>query len=200
MNAAFFGTAVSWLNEEYCLRLTQALAHFLWQGCAIAAGFAAVNWLLRKHSANARYVCGLIALLLMAACLPATLFLLPARSGGAAGAVVNRPLDNTRQSVDLSAATSGIAVKQPATDSSTAPDDIQPASRAIDRSPTRRPAEIMNASMAWLSPYATGIYFIGLAVMLGRLCLGLWGGRRLRRGAIPEIDPIFLQMVAEQAR
>jgi beta-lactamase regulating signal transducer with metallopeptidase domain len=199
MNAAFFGTAVFWLNEDYCLRLTQALAHFLWQGCAIAAGFAAVDWLLRKHSANARYVCGLTALLLMAACLPATLFLLPARSGGTSAAVVNRPLDNTRQSVDLSAAASAIAAKRSATDSNTALDRIQPTSAAIDQIPARRPMGFVNAWMAWLSPYATGIYFIGLAVMLGRLCLGLWGGRRLRWAAIPEIDPIIMQILAEQA-
>ena len=58
---------------EFSLRLTLAMAHFLWQGCAIAIVYAAADWLLRRRTANTRYVAAVATLVLMAACLPVTI-------------------------------------------------------------------------------------------------------------------------------
>jgi beta-lactamase regulating signal transducer with metallopeptidase domain/biotin carboxyl carrier protein len=64
----------TWIDHPLWAQLGLTLAHFLWQGAAIAIVLAAVLWLLRRRSANARYVsCG-AAMLLMAACPVATLW------------------------------------------------------------------------------------------------------------------------------
>ena len=63
--------------EASCLRLSQTLLHFLWQGFFIALlALGATRW-LRRTSANTRYLANTAALALMVACLPITFALLP---------------------------------------------------------------------------------------------------------------------------
>ncbi len=58
----------SLLDPASCLRLTLTLAHFLWQGAAIAVLVASGNLLLRCLPANRRYWFSVCAILLMGAC------------------------------------------------------------------------------------------------------------------------------------
>lgn len=57
----------SWLSPSLVGSLGWTLVHFLWQGTLVALALAAVLRLLRRHSANARYLAGCIALVTMLA-------------------------------------------------------------------------------------------------------------------------------------
>ncbi len=59
-------------DSTLCFHLTLTLAHFLWQGAAIAVLSAAASLCLRKASARSRHLIHVAALLLMTACLPVT--------------------------------------------------------------------------------------------------------------------------------
>ena len=96
MNASDLWQVLDAIKVRYPLQLTLALVHFLWQGCAIAIACAVVAGLLRQAPAKTRYVAGVIALLLMAACLPVTLLILPAPPMAAADAAA-RPAQSRRQ-------------------------------------------------------------------------------------------------------
>src|SRR6476661_8808360 len=61
------------LDPEVCSRLILVLAHFLWQGVALAAAGSLVAWALR-HSPAAKYRTYLATLALMAASPVATWF------------------------------------------------------------------------------------------------------------------------------
>jgi len=72
-------------------RLGWALIHSLWLGAGIGAGFAAAILLLRRRSANARYLVGCIALVAMVA-MPAAVFLLsPPRPAASTALPTGRP-------------------------------------------------------------------------------------------------------------
>ena len=51
-------------DSTFCLHLTLTLAHFLWQGLAIAAVAAAASWCLRSASPQRRYLVHATAMLL----------------------------------------------------------------------------------------------------------------------------------------
>src|SRR5947207_897272 len=59
-----------------------SLIHFLWQGAIVAALLAAALPLMRRHTANARYLVACAALLLMAACPVVTWTILSSQSSG----------------------------------------------------------------------------------------------------------------------
>ena len=52
------------------------LLHFVWQGIVVAAAFAGVNAVLRRHTANVRYLTASAAMLVMMACVPLTFYLI----------------------------------------------------------------------------------------------------------------------------
>ncbi|MFH1604890.1 MAG: hypothetical protein ABIH03_13385, partial [Pseudomonadota bacterium] len=57
----------SLLSHPAVMRLGWALVHFLWQGTAVATLLAPALLLLRRASANARYLAACVALLLITA-------------------------------------------------------------------------------------------------------------------------------------
>src|SRR5687768_2725445 len=65
------------------------LLHFLWQGALLAALFWFANFCLRRRSANARYVVGCAALLLMAAAPVVTFTILRAASDRASNLLLS---------------------------------------------------------------------------------------------------------------
>ncbi|HLL77465.1 MAG TPA: M56 family metallopeptidase, partial [Pyrinomonadaceae bacterium] len=69
-----------------------ALAHSVWQGALVALAFAAANWLLRESGAQARYLAGCAALLLMVALPVTTVFVAGSSSPPAAQ---SRPMPST---------------------------------------------------------------------------------------------------------
>jgi len=72
----------SWLlDSPLVYRLGSGLVHFLWQGAIVATVLGVVLWLLRQRSAEVRYIVSWIALVVMAACVPVTVWVtdVPAR-------------------------------------------------------------------------------------------------------------------------
>src|SRR5581483_2041151 len=53
-------------------RVAWTLLHFLWQGALVALALAAVRTLLRRKSANTRYLASCVAMLLMLVCIAIT--------------------------------------------------------------------------------------------------------------------------------
>ncbi|MCP4250903.1 MAG: hypothetical protein GY778_28025, partial [bacterium] len=68
--------ASSSLGTAFCVRLSETLGHFLWQGAAIALLVAAADARLRGARARVRYMVFVAAIGLIAACPPVTVAIL----------------------------------------------------------------------------------------------------------------------------
>jgi WD40 repeat protein/Zn-dependent protease with chaperone function len=190
-----------WFDASLAMLLMQALLHFVWQGSVIAGFYAAMAWSLREAAASSRYVAGLLMLGLMMACVPATFLAIAADGQTSAGddpqTVVVLPTIVTASGADFSArATAGAAHEL----------ERPPASAiaVAETSSGVTPVQVeTGGSTSWVaraSPYATGLYFCGVALMLVRLGVGLWGGRRLRLASVACGDKRILKMLARLAR
>jgi beta-lactamase regulating signal transducer with metallopeptidase domain len=192
MNTNSFTFLTEWFVSDGVLRLTQTLAHFLWQGCVVAVVYAVIARSLRNAPARIRYGFGVLALLCMAACLPITCWLLPPMPKMSPAVVVDLSSSvtnagNTPSDTSFSPTVYNFSMPKIAEEQSKHPDSI---------SNTQKLAKIL----AWASPYASGLYFCGVAIMLLRVSLGLWGGRRLCRSATPILEHDVVQAVADHAR
>ena len=211
----FFSDRLAWFDGRFCLLLTWALIHFVWQGCLLAATFALLRRSLARSSANVRYAAGVFILLLMAACLPATLWLIDPpptqRSVAAERVSLAGPALSPAGGPDFAQSAGGAAIDTPppsaaATTPASAPfAAIVPAdegtgggqnfwNRALGRSLGRAAA-----ALASVSSYAAAGYALGLGLMLTRVCVGLSIGRRLRRASTPVGDPVTLDLVRRHA-
>ena len=194
------------LSSEVCVRLTQALAHFLWQGFSIGIVVWTVDRLLPRTSSRFRYSAGVAALLTMLACVPLTYVALgffpgnsPAETAEnvAAPAVPATPESNNAGGTTISALPVDASVTsiRPADNV----DRAVPAS-ATGNQPNAGLWQSLHSLLARLAPYATAAYLLGVAIMLARLGLALRGGHKLRQSAAPLSDPAILAMAARQAR
>lgn len=182
MNALF------WLDESMSLRLVQALLHFLWQGCAVALVVVLAGRMLRHASAQARYSFSVAALLVMVLCLPVTFLLvdLPRHPESGREPVLGHPtLDSTGPSAAVAVA--------------------QGERTAVARALREGGQRLVRGSRPWSrlippAPYVVAGYFCGVALMMIRLSMGLQGGRRLCRSAIPVDDSGLLAMIGEVVR
>src|SRR5688500_12718655 len=121
MNLFQASTVGALLTSEFCLRLTQSLLHFLWQGLAIWLLLWIANHALRRASSGARYAASVTALVLMLACLPATYLALGCLDRETRAAIVGRvspsaadapastAIDNTASVVAVDANIAGVA-------------------------------------------------------------------------------------------
>jgi beta-lactamase regulating signal transducer with metallopeptidase domain len=209
MNASSWWEALDLFAADYSRYLAQALVHFLWQGCAVAAVYALVTRLLRPAAANTRYLAGVAALLLMAACLPATLLMLPSPRMVAvdvamqpvAGSV---PETSSPKAGEVDAGARGtVPEAMPSDDvrreqSLSAPMATTVASDEVTVQPF---ASVRFATLlARLTPYASGLYLCGVVLMLLRLAFGLCGGRRLRLACTPITDDTICNLLHDHAR
>jgi protocatechuate 3,4-dioxygenase beta subunit len=201
------------LEDSICIRLTETLLHFLWQGLAIGLCTLALVRLCRTATARTRYAIHAASLALMALCLPV------------AFALTHAPEPRQIELVTVSVAEPALS------DSVGAPEPISSAPSAearvvMDRAPSMQTAEVGSAfpvvvpvqepaaeiaitpaaseslfehAIRSASPYAAGAYLLGVVLMLVRLCSALWGGHRLRRCAVPICDPWLLSQIRRQA-
>ena len=198
MNLLDPSAAAAFFSAEFCLRLTQSLLHFLWQGLAIGLVVWLIDWLLPRASSRFLYAVGVAALLFMLACIPGTYFAMGYLSSG----------------VNASASFGAVRIAAPpessiAGDSADRPADIEARTAnfhpvaevnmaASDRQPHESPTS--HSLTAALAPYATVAYLLGVVIMLGRLTLALASGHSLRSSATPLSDPAILAMAARQAK
>ncbi len=195
----------SWMLEDsFATKLTLTLLHFLWQGCCIGVLVVIGGAVSRKSSARSRCTVNVAAMLLMAACLPVTFFLIASPE-----VVANRPIASLPEngvqsppSQDLEEpslpfeglvpmATEVTGAAEPAVQQSPTPAAINPPTRAPAAAPAFSLSAITSA-FPTLSRWISLLYLTGVAFILGRLLHGVWGGHRLRRMAISIKDEALL--------
>ena len=199
------------LNSDVCVRMMLTLGHFLWQATAIALAALGIAWMLRRSSANARYLVLLAALLAMAACPPVTFLVV----GGPAELVADTapPAPETASEVappTLAGAEAparagmapAIAEAAPGQADIAVGIDLPPAAAATTPEPSTSSAPPSQFWAGWqkLAPHLTLAYLVGVGLMLLRLLVGLHGGGRLRQTSQPIADGDLLATLSRQAR
>lgn len=177
-------------DNAFCVHLTLALLHFLWQGALLAGGVVPAVWLLGRGSPQRRYRVYLAALVLMLLCFPVTL-----------GAVVRWSAGRTPPATDFGLGRSSAAAVRTALASRH--DPAWRSSEAFARTePAAAPSEL-TAAPSWRrwDTWALWIawsYLAGVAIMLARVSLAVLGGRRLRRRTTPLTEPDLLAALRVQ--
>ena len=177
------------IDPASCARLLATFGHFLWQGAAILVLVWLVVRQLRRHAPTVRYAVLLAALILMAACPPLTFILVGEQSPAPAPAVTSPepPLIPWRMAWEDS----------PLPGIPEVPFDIVPeADSAVPSSP------LAAVAMDWrrYAPSLVAGYFAVAALLVARCILGVCGGQRLRRRALPVEEASILTAFSRQAR
>ena len=213
MNAMLFGL----VDRAICVRLTETLLHFVWEGLVIGLGTMVAAWLFRTATAKTGYTIHAIAFVLLALSAPITFLLIDSPSdrsingrdvGGNGGSIsaLSKPMSQVVSIADAQPKISSAQV-EPSVTARPASDEMlsvamEPAKK---ESFDTRDAALQSGDSGFQSivqrcaPYATTVYLLGVIAMLGRLCFALWGGHRLRRSAIPVRDERLLARIREQA-
>jgi len=208
----WFGPA-NLLDPQLCFQLTITLLHFLWQGAVIVAVVVVANWCLRGSAARIRYTVGVEAMLLMVGCLPVTFAILHLTQPGAALPIetVTR-FDATEHSADDHAPPlAGFDERQASlkldprfddASSNAVPNDLRPAPGDDDMMvavvASHEQSDGSRALMRF-SPHATIAYLLGVALMMLRLGIALWSGRRLRKRVAVTKEQHLLAFVRRRA-
>ncbi len=208
MNTIGWLPSIGLVDAVFCLRLTVTLLHFLWQGAVIGLLLLLASRRLCRVPARVRYAVNVVAMLLMAACLPVTFALvskpkpdLPRAaetSDGRVFAEAHRPatqpsLEVPAPGVDLSRAGGPLTAEESAASADLTTIAAGPSAEHAD-------ADRVDASLSAIAPYTTIAYLCGVAVMILRLGVALWGGHRLQRSATPVRDADLLSLIQQQAR
>ncbi len=210
---------LSWIvDPSFTTRITVALLHFLWQGCACGLLAIVCGWLFRRASARSRYSLNVATIFLMAACLPVTFFLV-----GSSDAALDRSA--SVQNADEATAFPFSNAELPFWPKEQAVPDfpdvvgaeetfVASISAAESGRNALRVDSIEVSSTVWmpstssmlaanafpmLSRWVAALYLTGVTLILGRLLRGLWGGHRLRKMANVVKDPVLLEMVTKLA-
>lgn len=196
---------LSWMLEDsFATGLTLTLLHFLWQGCFIGVLVVIGGAVLRKASARTRCTVNVAAMLLMAACLPVTFFLIvspkfvPNRpiafvpENGIPSLPPQGPEESSQpfeEMIPAHAEVNGAA--ESAVEQNQPPIAVNPPIAAPATGPVFSFGAIASTFSA-LSRWICLLYLSGVAFILGRLLLGVWGGHRLRKMAIAITDEALL--------
>lgn len=185
-------------DRDFCAALMFTLGHFLWQGTMIAVIAATIATRLRTP--RTRYLVLLAAFCLMAISPVGTLAVNKLRASQSVSAPVSA------EAAPLMPSFSMDVVPQPAPPSLAEVAPIEPlqfkaAARKIVTRPTksaRIPPVPVEAGWQRYAPLVTDVYGCGVAVMLFRLMVGLWGGWKLRRRSLPITEAPLLQALRRQ--
>src|SRR5688572_6188705 len=183
MNALYPSDLAALLSSEFCVRLTQTLLHFLWQGLLIGLVLWMIDRLMPRASSRFRYAAGVSALGLMLACIPATYFAVGFISKDAPAGVADREPDPiVAAPPTATAATDQVPlVEAPIFNIRSVEDDDTAPAGGVSHSTSIWAWEILRSLPAALTPYATLGYLLGVAIMLARLALALRSGHVLRQ-------------------
>ncbi|MCG8651182.1 MAG: M56 family metallopeptidase [Pirellulales bacterium] len=202
----------TWHWEDWCIRWSITLAHFLWQGTLIALLATVIQrsgWLAESKQ---RYALGVLAMTAMLASVVVTFLSVNVdessmlnwdRATAAAGIeTLSQPAASEIEEESIAAgspptATDAFApaASSVASKNSSAGSQVISATGApiVDRQP------IASGMFAW-APTVVTVYLLGVAALLFRTAAGFWGGRRLRAAATPLADPHLIKLVARQAK
>lgn len=186
-------------DRDFCAALVISLGHFLWQGTLIAGLVALVS--RRLKTANAR-----CHVLVAAFCLMA---ISPFVTLAVRFLVSENNLPSTVAEVQPPAAKSHVAGIGRLPAQSTGPlvpmdvplgEDLAQLP-AVAPNPTAPPIK-SSADIGWqrFAPLMMNVYLLGVAAMLLRLVVGVWGGWRLRHRSTPVEEVALLQALRRQAQ
>src|SRR5437867_1884974 len=158
------------LDQPLAHRLGWALVHSLWQGALAAGLFGLLRSVLRRHSANARYLAGCLMIFLLAMVPIVTFLMLHPRADGSAGAGLARiQAPGPTVIMDLPLPTLAIGTNAPGV--------------------VWRGLEILELLVPWLVAGWT----IGVFVFSLRLLHGCWHLRRLRSDETSTLDSAWTE-------
>ena len=179
------------LSDARCIRLVIALTHSLWQVTLVAIVAAVLMRFIQR--AAIRYQLGMVAMALMLACPLATYSWLshdsvPSEFNRIAGeseadALHTRPMLNARPSVQL---------EDSFAEPNLHPPEFDPGEPAF--------AESSTSWVRRIAPYLFVIYSVGVALMLLRLAIGIFGAQRIWSSSVTISSPPIQQILADQSR
>jgi len=193
------------LEPALSLRLTLTLLHFLWQGALLGLVALAADRVLRRATSCVRYGVFVGVLAMMPAALPATFslirvgeerqqILLATAPLSTALVATNESRPTTLQSAGFASPSAAGASRDPALTTIADPQlaDALNAAPSLPQPVPRRGLESYAAAV-------TVAYLAGIALMLTRLAIAIYGGRRLRLAATPITDGPIAELVRRQA-
>ena len=181
-------------DSAFCVHLTWALLHFVWQGALIVGGSILAVWLLGRDSPQRRHRIYLTALLLMPLCLPVTL-----------GVVVGWDADRGLPVAGADTLASWPTEMGPEVAS---PDEVRRSSEAVARPEPRAGSSEVAVTPrgitgdAWARRTALG-YVLGVALMLSRVLLvavAMAPGRQGSRALVERLSRILGQTECSPVR
>lgn len=194
-----------WTDPSFSLRFTTALLHFLWQGSALGVLVIAGDAMLTRAAAGWRYASNVAALLLMAACLPVTFAVLDVpetkpiavaelwpNSQSAAGSIYSEVDRGTEIASRRELKTPDDSGRFNTVTDSNEVTSRKTAVNADSEPPGRSTASAFLDVFRPTAQHLTALYFVCVALMLGRLATGIWGGHRLRQSTIAIEDENLL--------
>jgi len=191
------------LGPDFSLRLTLTLFHFLWQGCVLGLLGAAAGRCLRSASARARYAVFVTILLLMGVTLSGTYWLTGGRdkSQPAAPASSMSPIPIAIDAPAVMPRFGRAPVPDALPDSGRASTPSSESAADIAQFASAPPTASASTGRGIEScaPFVVIAYLVGALLMLVRLTIALWGGRRLRSSAVPIQEGPFAATVSRQA-
>jgi protein involved in polysaccharide export with SLBB domain/beta-lactamase regulating signal transducer with metallopeptidase domain len=175
-------------NDVLIRAIGLTLLHFVWQGALVAALFGAALLLLRRRSANARYLAGCAAMLLLAAA-PLATFVYLQRSATPrppAAATYSPSLPEPSVSQDLHIGTMPLAV------ANVAVNDPAPSRSVEPQSAVPSPLHVIDRALPWcVAAWGGGVLVLSVRMLGGWMQL-----QRVRRRGT---QPAPLQWTARMA-
>ena len=186
------------------VRLVVTLLHFVWQGTLLALLAAAAARLAAKRSPSVRYAIFATSMLSMVAAVALTFVLVgPGQSMATEPAAGGHLPDVPTVGATAEVSNDDVGRNVSATPQPTVTQ--QPEPTGVDEKQARETTAAdkprTNQTM-WRPyvPYVVTAYYVGAALMLLRLLVGLGGGDRLRRHSQPVEQGALLAAAARQAR
>lgn len=191
---------LDYLSADFCTRLVTTMLHFLWQATAITILVILIDRMLRKASATLRYGLFLAAFLTMALC-PLATFPLTSSPVRETSPVLPQPVAIAHVE-DMPQLAPSAARPVPSALPISAFPTLLPRPAVADAPPPVPQPQPQPQLDHWksLAPVVTGLYLLGVSLLLVRLVAGLHGGRRLRLASQNVTDTALLAMLAARAK
>ncbi len=206
----FFAWQVNFVSPTLIESIAVTLLHFIWQGCLIGLSTSVAVHYLRRNAPEIRYRASLAALVAMVVCPVSTFLVLSGgdqlnRSPTSLSLALASPT-RTPEVLANSDSHERLGEYQPAdvqvSARESALNDAGLASGGRDELPEENEQQFPSSGdqVGQYSLQAmVGIYVLGVMVMLTRLGMAVWGGRRLRRRCSPISNPELLDRLSHSA-
>jgi len=218
---------ISLFDEAMSLRIVQTLLHFLWQGTCIGFVAFALDAVVRRGTARAKYLLHVSAMLAMALCLPITFariaptehtpiavdspttiavadaVTIPANAAPARSVPILRsedPISGDASTLgDPWALTSANEADPVATQATSNDGRFAKAQGTGPRMVINESERVRGSVVTLAAPFVALAYITCVAVLIARLLIGVWGGHKLRRSSVAITDTRVVARLSRQA-